>query len=288
LTPDPIKVWQNAKANIKRASSSKQTPKLLTILPDPLLFFSSPDLQRQRNQFLQWIHVQDPLLTYYRQLSNLPPPRSTSFWRKVLALKSKGLEKRDKGELPKNKQAEEAQEVEELLRKVFSTGQSIINMSDQTVEGTHTRPLLRTLSLINFRYQLVCVDRSLDSSRPRPLHMQSQAQFNMAQVDHEHRRAQLISDIFGGGGDIFTLTSQQSNLGVTSTIWASRLVALKSFWRLMESWPAPKELVWARGADPNLANMQGAGEEWENCLIRYYVQSYYDHSGYPPILPTRI
>ncbi|KAF5317868.1 hypothetical protein D9758_018481 [Tetrapyrgos nigripes] len=147
----------------------KRSLKLKTILPDPMLFFTSSEPHRQNTLLHQWSHVKIPLLTAYEeyeQSSRFPEPRSQGVWRKVLTMQvnAEVNESQEDGALPRNKNHVDAEAAKSFLMEIFSKhapGLKIASTSSSTVSPSDAKEMLRDLSLINFRYQLISLDSIL-------------------------------------------------------------------------------------------------------------------------------
>ncbi|KAL0564208.1 hypothetical protein V5O48_017843 [Marasmius crinis-equi] len=154
------------------------------------------------------------------------------------------------------------------------------------MESAVARSLVHELSVINFRYQLLAVDEMADQTVPKPSAGLSVAELEVQRVKHRESRLALVDAIFAGGCT-FTTSEALFTHGIASHVWSQRLVALRAFWKIMTTWPGEKEKVWDRGANEKLDELAGAGMEWEESLIRFYVQTYYNFLGHPPVLPRR-
>ncbi|KAK7437518.1 hypothetical protein VKT23_020792 [Stygiomarasmius scandens] len=286
--PSTISTWKNVNKSINVDHPGKRlttTPPNVSILPEPGLFFGTEDGARQSIYLSQWAHVRDVWLQSCRDGQE---PLKVSVWRKIMSMSIMGMWNNDME--PKNTQSAEHQFASNLLRSLFKrygSGRPAVFVSGPAPSSEAGRALIREISVLSFRHQLVSLDQVADTSRPQPSHAISQAELKVSLANHRRGRVMLVDTILGGGGDMFSLPSY-SNVGVTAERWHDRFPALLGFWQLMNSWPDPKPATWGRGEDKNLASMVSAGEEWERCLAEFYVQSYYNFFGYPPVLPRRL
>ncbi|KAK7436457.1 hypothetical protein VKT23_019170 [Stygiomarasmius scandens] len=292
FVPPKIPAWSNVNKTInvrhpERRHKEDQTPKNVTILPDPGLFFGTEERSRQLSYFVQWHHMREAWL---HSCADGQDPVQVLVWRKILALHAIGRWKKDA--VPQNKQQEGhklATETVESLFEEYSPGQPLV-LSDRPLEyptPQEARVMIRELCLLGFRYQLVQLDGLADESRPKPSPQISQASYEVSLANHQRNRAILVDRVFSGGS-LFALPSLTSNVGLAAERWTDRIQSLLALWQLMNSWPGSKHPVWNRGEDPNLLHMAGPGEQWEKALTRFYAQSYYNFFNHPPILPCRI
>ncbi|THU90076.1 hypothetical protein K435DRAFT_864627 [Dendrothele bispora CBS 962.96] len=287
LVPTLPSAWSGIKKLIDpKAFKTESKEKLKTIVPDPSLLFGSDDT-RLMSYLTQWRHVRSVWLKHCRQSQSAQPAVDNGVWRKVLGQQL--FNDTEEGEITRivNRQHQDAFDAKRLLLDIFklhAPGTPMKPTSPVDISGTEAKKLIRELSLINFHYQLLALDYLVDKSRVR---IGTSAQLTISTTDHDQSRNALISKIFAGG-DVFTLSSDVSDQGILAPDWAIRIVSLRAFWQLMDSWPGEKPALWNRGADGNLHKMQRAGEEWERALAIFYVQTYYYHFGHPPVLPTRL
>ncbi|KAK7450596.1 hypothetical protein VKT23_012906 [Stygiomarasmius scandens] len=287
FVPHSLPTWTGVKTQINaKAFKIEAKQKLKTIVPDPSLLFGSDDT-RLMSYLTQWKHVRPVWLKHCCSTQPAQPPVENGVWRKVLGQQLFG--KAEEGEVTRieNRQHQDAFEAKQLLCNVFQThspGTSIKPSSPADISVPEAKMLISELSLINFRYQLVALDSLADASRPRA---GTSAQLTIATAIHDQRRQNLISKVFGSD-DVFNVSSTNNDMGVLASDWTVRILALRVFCQLMDTWPGEKPSLWNRGLDGNLHKMQKAGEEWERALVMFYAQTYYNYFGYPPVLPTRM
>ncbi|KAK7451670.1 hypothetical protein VKT23_012347 [Stygiomarasmius scandens] len=285
FAPQLLSTWTGIKKQIdSKGFRTEPKQKLKTIVPDPSLLFGS-DHARLMSYLMQWKHVRPIWFKHCRTSQPPQSPVENGVWRKVLGQQLFG--KAEEGEITRieNRQHQDALEAKQLLDNIFqihSPGTSIKPSSPVYVSVPEAKVLIRELSLVNFRYQLVALDTLADTSRPRA---GTAAQLTIVTANHDQRRQSLISKIFGDG-DVFTIPLE--NVGMLASDWSLRIVGLRAFCQVMDTWPGEKPALWNRGSDGNLHRMQKAGEEWERALAIFYVQTYYNYFGHPPVLPTRM
>ncbi|KAG7093222.1 hypothetical protein E1B28_006908 [Marasmius oreades] len=280
----------NATINIRHSGilhDTAQPPKLTTVVPDPALIFGSPDEEKRLLYLKQWCHVRDAWLSYCRESSSPAEPVSGTIWKKILSLPSIGPWKTEKP--VKSKQDSDHQAATQLLETVFTRhrpNSSIISsMNSVTISTSEAKRLVRELTFINFRHQLLSLDAVVDQTAPEPNASITAVELKVLVANHRRNRKGVVNAIFGNGGDVFTWSDVTLRTGFVADSWAHRVGALRSFWRLMSDWPVDKSGIWNCGLDPNLPHLVGPGKEWETLLFQTYAQTYFNFLGHPPILP---
>ncbi|KAL0574867.1 hypothetical protein V5O48_007094 [Marasmius crinis-equi] len=307
FVPPAIAAWKDANGFIDKSHPGKREmlpgdhPRLKTVAPDPGLVLGPLDVSRQVSYLCQWSHIWQPFLVRSQADGGdkVPVPLRAGMWRKVLSVAFHGLPSKtidSSKKLPR--QAQWHQQVMEWLKTLFekfAPGVNITASTEATVDSASGRRMIYELSMLNFWYQLMSLDEIADTTIPVPSSGVSKTELLIQRAAHRRHRLKLIDEVFGGYGSPFAAISlsqegfsSSQNIGLTSERWPDRLVALKALWRLMDSWPGQKGPLWNRGNHPNLAQMEIAGDQWERVLVQFYVQSYYNHLSYPPVLPRRI
>ncbi|KAL0061182.1 hypothetical protein AAF712_012002 [Marasmius tenuissimus] len=295
FTPPPILAWKDANVSINKSHPEKRVmlpgdnPRLKTVAPDPATLLRRTD--PSRTDFLvQWAHIREPFFRRGRggDEIEIPVPLRAGVWRKVLTARSHGLY--TKTDLPKEKQAKWHQEATVWLRNLFNRyapGIEPVASLEAKLDMAEGRKFVYEVSMLNFWYQIMALDELADSTIPVSSPAASEAISRLEQANHRRHRLQLIQAIFGTYDDPFTAVTTKNEAHIASDIWAVRFPALKAFWRIMESWPGEKPKVWNRGNDPNILQMAADGFLWEKSLVQFYVQTYYNFLGFPPVLPRR-
>ncbi|THU92291.1 hypothetical protein K435DRAFT_862612 [Dendrothele bispora CBS 962.96] len=215
-------------------------------------------------------------------------PLLTAHWRRILTLGSSGPW--TKGAVCRNPREEEHKQVTDIMQSLFAqTRPGLSPFPSSTLLLTpvnQAKQLMRELSLLNFRHQLLQVDELVDESRPRASPTTTKAQLQVALANHTRSRLMLVDRVLGGSGDLSTITFV--DLGIAADKWLDRVEPLPSFWKLMDSWSGTKDSIWNRGADSNISKMPSVGEEWERVLVHFYVQTHFNVIGYAPVLPRKI
>ncbi|KAK1216832.1 hypothetical protein PQX77_020532 [Marasmius sp. AFHP31] len=153
------------------------------------------------------------------------------------------------------------------------------------LEVSTCREIVHELAIVSFWYQLTALDRVAGDSMPKPSLKLSSAELAGHTAEHHTRRSQLIQTVFGASTDPFAASNWLFVEGFAAATWSSRVMALLAFWRLMNTWLGDKGPLWSRSSNNQLAKLPGPGREWETALIRFYVQSYFNHFGHAPVLP---
>ncbi|KAK7025382.1 hypothetical protein VNI00_016018 [Paramarasmius palmivorus] len=303
LTPPPLTAWREANKSIdvqhpNRHHTSGQPPKCLTVAPDPAMFFGSDDRERQLQMLTQWHHVKGAILQCIADGSmNVLQPNAT--WKKILLLKMIGLPENrtvdpDSGRTQTKAQAKHSKSQQdghrqavELIQAAFSRlnlNKPLTFPDGAVISLQDAKSLVFEVCMVNFRHQLTSLDEKADTTGPAPSQTTTTADVRIAAHQHRYERQRLIDTVLGGPVDSASAWSQ----GLAAKYWPDRLKPLRAFANIMDSWPGEKGPLWGRGNDPNLSAMQAAGEQWEQALVVFYVQSYYNYFGHPPILPRRL
>ncbi|KAL0062924.1 hypothetical protein AAF712_010186 [Marasmius tenuissimus] len=290
----PILAWKDANKSIDQDHPAKRqmlpgdNPRLKTVLPDPAIIVS--DSKRQTDYLNQWAHIREPFLrrSQFSGGDEIPIPLRSSVWRKVLSVPFHGIYE---GSNTSDKQARWHKEATEWLQKLFkkyAPGVDLIAPPDTMLDPARGRQLIHELSVLNFWYQLMSLDEIADTTAiAGDSATATKADILVDKARHRRHRLRIMHKVLGGNDDPFEFTFSSRNIDLASESWATRLPALKAFWELMNTWPGTKPLLWSRGNDENLAQMPQEGFRWEKELVHFYVQTYYNFLGYPPVLPRR-
>ncbi|KAK1215937.1 hypothetical protein PQX77_021433 [Marasmius sp. AFHP31] len=168
-------------------NKSGKAPKLAMIVPDPAVFAGVKE-ETKWDVYLKGWHAFRPLwLTYCWASSGTPSVISNHVWRKLLLyLEASG--RWPANTTPKNAHEHDHQEASELLTDTLqhfptsSDPQPLLNNEDSKL-------MMQELSVINFRAQLLALDRAMDWSIPQPGPLFSATKLQVAQLTH--RRQQI-------------------------------------------------------------------------------------------------
>lgn len=281
FAPAMIPSWAAANKTIHHSGMHSTRQKMM-IAPDPGLFFGLETPARQAAFLAMWNHLRPAWLA---SLSAGRSPIPLNLWRKVLSYTFlKPLDLEPGQHISKQaKVAEEARKLVEDTVKAYDASMDI-RPSIVTLDSARCCQLIRELSLINFRYELVYVDSVIDQNKPLPRPGLSTDDLEILLVSHKRNRQILINDVLGYD----STQPPEANLGIAATEWTERYAALQSFWLLLNTWPREKPLRWNQGHDLDLTRLQGIGGEWERMLVQFYVQSVFSVLIYPACLPHRI
>ncbi|KAL0564666.1 hypothetical protein V5O48_017374 [Marasmius crinis-equi] len=297
FVPPPIPAWRDSNCTIDTSHPDKRKmlpgnePRLKTVVPDPNLIIGTTDQARQTSYLSQWARISQPFTHRIQAagVDEVPTPLRGSVWRKALSVPFHGIYSGPSD--PVNRQARDHEEATRWLETLFDAyapGVEVAAPEEATVDHAEGRRLIHQLSLVNFWYQLMALDEIADSTVPVPAPGVSQSDHLIQRAAHRRHRLQLLDEVFGGYGDPFTAASLLHDVGIASVRWSDRFVALRAFWRMMDTWPGRKDALWRRGDDSNIAQMQAEGEQWERVLVRFYIQTYYNFLGFPPVQPRRV
>ncbi|KIK55123.1 hypothetical protein GYMLUDRAFT_248923 [Collybiopsis luxurians FD-317 M1] len=277
LVPPAIPAWANVNLTIKRDNLSSK--KRLLLVPDPTLFFGHEDKARQMPMLKMWDHLH---YAWYERLQDqrVLMPQTVDMWQKAC---SYTLIKPFEDRMVISSKQQTVVEGHILVEETCRLTNRPANPPDSNLEPHTIREIIRELCLVNFRYELQLVDAILDQSKPQLHPSISRADFEVASAAHSSGRKMLITDVLGY--DRLTPPPNQ-NLGLTSLEWPERYSAMKSLWRLMDSWPGEKPVVWHRGIDNDVGVFTSAVRGgWERSLAEFYVQCSYNALGFVPSLP---
>ncbi|KAK1231272.1 hypothetical protein PQX77_005612 [Marasmius sp. AFHP31] len=266
----------------RRHHETGKAPKLATVVPDPAVF-TGPKEQAKRDVFLRgWQAFRSSWLARCQSSSGNTSFVANQVWKKLLYLEATGPSAAS-SEASSGSEREH-QEASSLLSETLQQFPPSSNpQSSLTDEGC--KAMMHELSFINFRSQLVALDIELDQSLPQQDPSISAAELFVAKLAHRRQRMELVDGVFGGHGEAFSVGQLTFMVGFAAERWPERAHALRSLATLMDSWPGDKDAIWSRRDDPNFASLVGPGLEWEKVVYKYYVQSYYNTFGHPPVLP---
>ncbi|KAL0570625.1 hypothetical protein V5O48_011342, partial [Marasmius crinis-equi] len=252
-------------------------PKLLTIVPDPALIFSN---EKQSQLLQQWAVLRQPWLTYCRESCNSVEPVHNAVWRRALTLDLASVER-----VVSTK--DDVKAAKSLILGILPDLASRSNPLP-ILDSGQAQKLSQELSIINLRFQISSLDSQADQHVPKPCTKLTQAELRVELAKHRRERSKLIDRIlYPNGGDVFGSDEDTLKNGLVDERWSDRVDALRAFAALMDAWPGDKPGIWHRGQDPNLPRLGNAGMEWESQLIRFYVQTYFNFFGHPPVVPRR-
>ncbi|KAL0566022.1 hypothetical protein V5O48_015992 [Marasmius crinis-equi] len=285
--PSVVSAWRGSNLSINARHpdvqhTSGQREKPTTIVPDPVLFFGSEDRTKWQRRLQTWVHIRQNWIA--RSASVAPDPVSASTWKTLLTLGQLGPWKPDRN--PQKAHEHEQEAATRLVHSIFaSVDPTTPPFPIPTVEvsPSESQQLMRELSLINFRHQLRSLDSVADHSAPKPSTGMAAEELGLLIFNHRRERDLLLVEVFGTGGTV----SSSTVCNILADDWHNRVKSLQALSKLMDTWPGEMkgELLWNQRDDANLPQLVGPGMEWEGVLVRRYVQTYYNHFGYPPILP---
>lgn len=282
-TPDAIPTWSGVNLTINQNSlmpGTVEVGKRTYIFPDPGLFFGTT---HYAHYFHHWLQFREAWTHKCR--TQLAEPVTPEVWRKILI--NVQWNERD---TPSTAKQAETHRVAQLIKDVMQSLDarlSVESSQSPSLDIAICREAIWELCQINFRYELQSLDDLLDQSKPQRSANLTVDQYERAITNHRRQRIQQIStcfffeDIFSPG------RNSAKDSGLASSIWRDRYATIKSWWSVMDSWSPSKPVNWRDGISVDLTKVPVRGEEWEHCVIRYYVQSFYDIFRRPPVLPRR-
>ncbi|KAK1229040.1 hypothetical protein PQX77_007910 [Marasmius sp. AFHP31] len=266
----------------ERRTVPGKAPKLEQIVPDPAVFVGTNDDAKRQVYLVGWRRMRPSWLACCQTLTHLKAVFN-GVWRKLLFLESSGSW--PSGKVPSSQSDEDHQQATILLNDTLHNFPTSVSSKLPPPSKEESKLMMHELSIINFRFQLVSLDCMLDQTIPQAHHSISQAELQVLRLTHQRQRAELVATFFGGSYDTFLVHGAMFTLGFAAERWHDHVDALKALARLMQSWPGVRDGIWERENDPNLAQLVGPGMEWEKVLYKFFVQSYFNVFGFPPVLP---
>ncbi|KAL0568822.1 hypothetical protein V5O48_013155 [Marasmius crinis-equi] len=187
--PRVLLPWADLNATIDPHHSAlrfdhAKPPKNHTVVPNPALFFGSPDERKRMEYLRQWSHIQGSWLSSCQDPNAIPVAISSTVWKKVISFTTTGPWKYKKS--AKTSQERDHQDATELLNRIFSqyNPDTPVTSLLGPVSETEGRRLLHELSWINFRYQITRLDELADQTVPQPSPSISEAEWKVRVADH--------------------------------------------------------------------------------------------------------
>ncbi|KAL0566485.1 hypothetical protein V5O48_015527 [Marasmius crinis-equi] len=285
--PPVMSAWRgaNLKINVRHPGikhSSGQCDKLHTLVPDPVLFFGSNDKTKWQRQLQTWTYIRQNWIA--KCASSVSELVSASTWKTVLSLGQLGAW--DTTRKPQKPHQHEQEAATLLVASTFAAldrPQNPFPFPSVEVSPHESQQLMRELSLVNFRHQLLALDAVADCSALKPSLGFSQHEHNIQLLRHHCEQDQLLMEAFGSEAAV----GSSLVCNIFADAWVNCVEPLRALSKLLETWQGgmKAERLWDRRNNLNLPQLVGPGMEWEAMLIRHYIQTYYNFFGYPSILP---
>lgn len=248
-----------------------------TWFPDPCLIVGTTSEERRKRYIVTWLSIRSAWLN--RVTDSTASPVHPSIWRGFLN-SILNPEQVFSSSSASSRQLNEAMNLfgPEFMKLHISAHQSpaLLTWRDNTVtadtlSAEHIREVLWDLAEHNFRFELLHLDKRMVS----------------AAWNGDSTRLEIVLRVFAGGAGT-VLGSEpfpDRNRGLGSLRVEDRLPFLENFRALLSSWPdAPSALLNPLKSSDLNTHVFAV----ERCVTLFYVQSFYDTYGRPPIIPRHI
>ncbi|KAH0834936.1 hypothetical protein J3R83DRAFT_10626, partial [Lanmaoa asiatica] len=290
--PLSFNIWANAMQRVDKDPTrvKKNMVDQGYHVPEPALFVTCQSPERRKLFMTNWLAIR-PL--WYSRLDHDPPAQfpSPQEWREILhCIPSKDeLEAAPSSSLGNKTAKGRKLAALEILGKVAASMTQDSLAPKDTVEwrgryipvSSLSNPPPRLIQAIlweifeiGWRYELCALDQALNPQ---------------IWANHRTVRLSLIHAIFRGSAGLVLwsepLPKVAGDLGLTDA-WANNESVLRSFCFLLASWPdAHPSFSYIPSLDP--ASKQAQAYEVMSRVCMFYVQTFFDHFGRPPLLPHR-
>ncbi|KAG1877496.1 hypothetical protein F4604DRAFT_1924138 [Suillus subluteus] len=252
-------------------------------LPDPGLFVNVLSSQSLKKYLANWLACRESWLKHVYMSPPSPLPRSQS-WRDLLIMQPTPQPSSSSGQMPSGKTGKSKAKLDvffgdelSLLRQ-FWTGSQMLQWRGQKIEAAMLenpphhliQQIIYEICEQSFRYDLLELDEHLAG------HMR---------LDREakKRRMELLHGIFPQHAlTMWDKDFSTRNDGLNAESFHDALPYFENFRQVLIAWDgAPQDLK-----QPFTESMP-KGEKWQHmkqCAL-FYVQSFYDNTGRPPVVP---
>ncbi|KAH8077239.1 hypothetical protein BXZ70DRAFT_1012980 [Cristinia sonorae] len=284
--PKSIPAWAEALAHIDQSTpvyvSQGDTWRFWT--PKPALLIGSSDLRRVTTYVSNWLRLR-PLWYYVqdqRYSQSEAPALSSQQWREMVNLDEDAPKKAKSGiAMHKNKavvlarlaQDCEVHDLPALLKSPIIWAGEVVG----EIGATTVRQIIWDLFEVGFRIEL----RQLD------LHLLSPGKLTTMAGDtfvHQADRELAFAAVFGGKNNLSAMSDPlpSTPTGLAAPHVDERRASLEAFREILACWPGASERIRnCRLKDADKATVESVERE----MVSFYVISFYQHSGRPPILP---
>ena len=248
-----------------------------TWFPDPCLIVGTTSEDRRKRYLVTWLSVRSAWIN--RVTSSTASPVHPSIWRGFLNSIPNPEEVFSSSTASSH--PNEAMNLfgAEFIQLHITAHQSPalltwrdITVTADTLNVEHIRQVLWDLAEHNFRFELLSLDKRMASE---------------AWTADSANREEMVLRVFDGGAG-FVLGSEpfpDRNRGLGALQVEDRSLFVDNFRALLSSWPdAPSALQNPLGMSPINTHIFSV----ERCATLFYVQTFYDTHGRPPIIPRHI
>jgi hypothetical protein len=279
LLPPRILSWKLAMENADKAPARVHAPSVSveTWFPDPCLIVGATSEERHKRYLVTWLSIRSAWLI--RITSSTASPVHPSIWHGFLN-SILNPEQVFSSSSASSRQLNEAMDLfgTEFMKLHISAHQSPalltwrdITVTADTLSAEHIRQVLWDLAEHNFHFELLSLDKRMAPSA----------------WSGDSTRLEMVLRVFAGGAGT-VLGSEpfpDKNRGLGALRVEDRLPFIEHFRTLLSTWPnAPSAL-----GDPlEISAFNTHVLAVERCVTLFYVQSFYDTYGRPPIIPRHI
>jgi hypothetical protein len=278
--PGGIKHWQTAKIFVQKnlPPVRKDVHDIGYIFPEPAMFVTVQQEDRRRKYLANWLGIRQAWITRIASSPRSPSPKP-QLWRDFL-FGLPDLTGECKTSAQKSKKAAWDLFGRDLVDRAREVNDKVV-WRDQEIEvrtlGSPPQVLMRQLLWelyeLNFRYELLTLDRVLALKRWEEV--------------GEERRLRDWGMVFPGGTGVInwsaSITTEQPGL------WSSSVTEawyyLQYFIQFLSAWPDPPDLL--TNPLPAIPSVELAFRVLNEATI-FYVRSFYATVGRPPILPRML
>jgi hypothetical protein len=272
IAPVPIGSWSTALAAVNtdpaRVDARFQSPHdRKYIFPEPGLFIAANEMRRAR-YFTTWQAI-EPACIYRFFSSSTPTPLSNQEWRDILIgdITSK---------TPTSKSALAREHAHRLLGSAIDDLGIDINHTPSTaapavLDDAEARWILWRLTELNFRFELLALDKRVGPAR-----------------QDEMERQEAIQDCLQFGS-LLVVDSEDARKGLQSDDWRSRLPCLLQLQNLMRDWEGvkPSGLL-----EERIIAIHDYKESdvllLEDSIAHFYTDSFFRFFGRAATVPARL
>lgn len=310
FAPPPINSWPIALLAVDTAMTNRIS--CFTdanngyAFPHPSLFISVQTDARRTLFFTNWLRHRTALIFRISAPLTDASPIGNQMWRTLLGLPLERLPNKD-DPARETKSAKRQQAIKNILASCINTADGIsINLDDDNKvswQGTELTPgepisqeiarqILWELSELNFRCELVGLDRRLHDDRlsaglPVPLDPG-------LPLPAPWTREDLQGRCFVGTS-MLDIELKHANQGLACPVWSDRHQYLLALRNVMITWSGFRSYASSKGSlyllEPPLFSSE-LTETQTNCLetlvTGFYTQSFFNCFGRPPVLPRRL
>jgi hypothetical protein len=287
LLPPAIPSWHRAMTTLKSRADSLGSSDVNPIdkgyiFPEPALFLSVQNKQRQDVYFTTWLKYRTAMIYRLSSSTFTATPMPNAVWRNFLSIES--VDSKNPGsstsDPPSRTRAAKLREMaHDFLQNCLEAEVNLAQSNDAPItwngdvvtihdlSDLQREEVLWELAELNFRFELLALDSRATTT-----------------TCSDSVRQQLVSACFPNcdSGPLLVADLGGANHGLASQDWEERARYLHALKRVMMSW---------QGELPSILKMEKVHwhalevQELEDAITEFYVTSFYKHFQRPPIVP---